>query len=255
MLQMSLKFIPDLRVWGVGVFQCHNDLSNVRDACRIARLIADPYLELWYPRDRRRVVANLNCGLFRQFCRQWRSEKGHDFFVIIGALAMQLGAFISDEDKEKLHDSLRLARMHPATKAQVEKALNEYKNDGEVWDFESPNYFETMRTYGKAGGNPASELIEPFAFETELMASAENFFNGGEAAVPGRSRPSTEQVKKKTGRERDEGIAIDDRALLEKYAAMYMAEEESTGAGDGNFSDHTTGSSTSEDSADWSLLV
>jgi len=245
-LQMSgPKLEPTIQIWGVGVFQNHSDLNNVRDACCKAQYIAgDHNLELWNPRDRGRVVANLNCGLFRQLFRQGRTEKGDDYCVIIGALAMQLGAIISDDDKEKLHDHSRLARMHPATKAQVEKALNEYKNNGEVWNFESPDYLDTMRTYAKMGGNPGSELIEPFTFETELMASAESFFYGGEAAVPGRSRPPTENMKGTTGRKRGKGKVIDERRLLKKYAKIAKSKEASTRASYSSVLNHNFGSST-----------
>lgn len=50
---------------------------------------------------------------------------------------MLLGVKVSDEDMRVLRDTLPRTKMYDEAKAQMQKALDGYKNDGEAWNFET----------------------------------------------------------------------------------------------------------------------
>lgn len=62
---------------------------------------------------------------------------------------MQLGVKISDKDMQVLRDTLPRTKMYDETKAQMQKGLDGYRNDGEAWDFESLGLQETIQVKGE----------------------------------------------------------------------------------------------------------
>lgn len=50
---------------------------------------------------------------------------------------MKLGAVIEKDDLMIIRSALQHTEIHAEAKKQMEKALNEYKSNGEGWDFES----------------------------------------------------------------------------------------------------------------------
>ena len=58
---------------------------------------------------------------------------------------MQLGVQISDRDLQVVRDTLPRAKMYDEAKAQMQKGLDGYKNDGEPWDFESLGLEDAIR--------------------------------------------------------------------------------------------------------------
>ena len=59
---------------------------------------------------------------------------------------MQLGVKIGDVDMQVLRDTLPRAEMYDEARAQMQKGLDGYKDDGEGWDFESLGLDDTMTT-------------------------------------------------------------------------------------------------------------
>lgn len=85
-----------------------------------------------------RKVADLNAS------SSWKHG-----IIYLGALAMQLGVQIGDKDMHVLRDTLPRARMYDEARAQMQKGLDGYKNNGEAWDFESLGLEETIRVKGE----------------------------------------------------------------------------------------------------------
>ena len=150
--------------WGEGIFQNDTDLDNAGDINEAARQITgDTKLDIEMPRDREEVVAKFNNGLFGQLLRRYLAEKNKDFIVILGALAMKLGATVSEDARKFIRASLKSAYMHEPAKKQVRKALKEYKNNGEAWNFSSPGLLDTVETKfaNEAEYDPISKYCIP----------------------------------------------------------------------------------------------
>ena len=56
--------------------------------------------------------------------------------VILVACCMQLGVAIKDEDLGLIRYALSESGVHPDAKTQMDKALEQYKNNGDMWDFD-----------------------------------------------------------------------------------------------------------------------
>lgn len=61
---------------------------------------------------------------------------------------MQLGVKIGDEDMRVLRDTLPRTKIYDEARAQMQKGLDGYKNDGEAWDFESLGLEDTIQARG-----------------------------------------------------------------------------------------------------------
>ena len=64
--------------------------------------------------------------------------------VVLGALAMRVGATIRDEDMLTLENIYYHAGIPAESQAQFEQALRAYRNDGTPLVFDSPGLVETM---------------------------------------------------------------------------------------------------------------
>lgn len=62
---------------------------------------------------------------------------------------MQLGVKIGDEDMRVLRDTLPRTKMYDEARAQMQKGLDGYRNDGEAWDFESLGLEDTIQARGE----------------------------------------------------------------------------------------------------------
>lgn len=190
--------------WGEGIFQNDTDLDNEIDIGQAAcKITGDSEIRFYNPRNRQEVVNKLNGGLFQQLLQQFLSNKEKDYIVILGALAMQLGATVSDDDKKTIRANLKGAYMHQPAKAQVRKALNEYKSNGEGWDFESSGLDETVMMTAAAGkggydADSKNDLLYP---RDGADGVSEDFFKGAKAAVPG-SHVSIQEMNEREERMR-----------------------------------------------------
>ncbi len=63
--------------------------------------------------------------------------------IYLGALSMQLGAKIPEEDMQVLKETLDKVQMYDEAEEQMRTALRGYKNDGVAWNFESLGLNET----------------------------------------------------------------------------------------------------------------
>lgn len=118
-----------------------------------SKLANDPDFTFWYPENKDEVVTKLNAGLFHQLLEKFQNIDWKHGIVYLGALTMQLGASISEHDMQVLRDTLRRTPMYDEAKAQMEKGLQGYKNDGKEWNFKSPGLNETAAS-GPPGRAP-----------------------------------------------------------------------------------------------------
>lgn len=96
------------------------------------------------PANRERTLLFLNHGLFHKLLmflvnteqHYLRYDKG-ECVLLLGAYSMKLGAVIEKDDLMIIRSALQHIEIHAEVKKQMEKALNEYKSNGEGWDFES----------------------------------------------------------------------------------------------------------------------
>lgn len=65
---------------------------------------------------------------------------------------MAIGGHISKDDMKAIRLFLVLTTMYHQAKAQMQKGLNEYKNDGEPYDFGSLGLPDTMMSNLGGGG-------------------------------------------------------------------------------------------------------
>ena len=95
-------------------------------------------LNLLNPTNRPSMVQKLNDGLFNSLSTKYlSSEQAHDL-LILGALAMRLGASTSAEQRNTFHSLCNVDNLHSNTCIfDLGRALHGYKN-GEPWEFETP---------------------------------------------------------------------------------------------------------------------
>ena len=185
--------------WGEGIFQNDTDLDNAiyisRTACEIA---GDAGLNFNMPRNREELVTKLNNGLFVQLLQRFLAEKNEDYIVLLGALAMKLGATVNEDAKKSIRASLHSAYMHEPAKKQVMKGLKEYKNNGEAWNFNSSGLLETaaMKMADEAEYDPSSKSYDPRFLSHHLDVIIEDFFMGADVPVPGASMSVIEMREK-----------------------------------------------------------
>lgn len=130
--------------WGHGIFQNDSDLDIAQ--CDISddakKAMGYPELDLTMPRNRVDVVSKLNAGVFSELLDQYKVKRSKYNMVFLAALSMQLGVIIPKKDMKIIRAAFR--RVEFMGKEQMAKALKEYNNNGEGWDFESPGLIETM---------------------------------------------------------------------------------------------------------------
>ncbi|CAD6575576.1 MAG: hypothetical protein ASARMPREDX12_007382 [Alectoria sarmentosa] len=177
--------------WGYGLFQSDNELDTIEEINKEAgKLANDSTLNLVFPENHSEIVAKLNAGLFHQVLDSWKHG-----IIYLGALAMQLGVRISDQDLQVLRDTLPRAKMYDEAKAQMRKGLDGHKNDGEPWDFESLGLEDTMRvkgenlfpsSHGVMGMNVVQDFGKvPTSMPKEGQVEADEDEKGGEEKLRG----------------------------------------------------------------------
>lgn len=130
--------------WGFGLFQSDNELDTMEEiSSEAGRITHDPDFTFWYPENKPETVAKLNDGLFHQLVEKFQIKQWKHGIIYLGALSMQLGVKITEEDMQILRDTLKRVKMFGEAKAQMKKGLDGYKNNGEEWDFGSPGIEET----------------------------------------------------------------------------------------------------------------
>lgn len=145
--------------WGHGLFQSDADLDVADDISdQAGRLANDPDFTLLYPEKRDQVVHKLNAGIFHQLLEKFQAKNWKHGIIYLGALSMQLGVKIVDEDMLVLKKTLPRVTMYDLAKEQMRKGLEGYKNNGEAWDFESPGVVETMAGSKSENGELFYEL-------------------------------------------------------------------------------------------------
>ena len=120
------------------------DLDVIGDISdQAGQLANDRDFNFWYPNNREKVVEKLNARLFHQLLDKFRAKNWKHGIIYLGALSMQLGVKISDEEMLVLKETLPRTRMYDEAKEQMRVGLEGYKNDGEPWDFKNPGLQET----------------------------------------------------------------------------------------------------------------
>lgn len=146
--------------WGFGLFQNDADLDAISDISEdAAKAMNIPDLDLAMPRNRADVVGKLNAGVFSDLLDQYKVKQWKPGMVFLAAVSMQLGAIIPNEDMKVVRAAMR--RLEFMGKEQMAKALKEYRNNGEAWDFGSPGLVETMTLKTDVGGYDAESRSVP----------------------------------------------------------------------------------------------
>ena len=88
-------------------------------------------------------IHNLSDEFFHKLITLYLEESGDEkapgltlFAFYIGVYSMQAGIIIREDDKKILRQALEKVELSTVAKTQMEEALENYKNDGEGWDFE-----------------------------------------------------------------------------------------------------------------------
>ena len=158
--------------WGYGLFQSDADLDVADDISDEAgRLANDPDFTFLYPENHDAVVTKLNSGLFHQLLENFQAKNWKHGVIYLGALSMQLGVKIVEEDMRVLKETLTRVRMYDEAKEQMRKGLEGYKSDGVAWDFESPGVIETMQGMRP----PGTDEIGKFPFGLGEFTRADNY--------------------------------------------------------------------------------
>ena len=145
---------------GYGIFQSDADLDVCDEiSSEAANLAKIPKLELFCPKNQAAVVKKLNTGLLGQLFIDFEAVKWDHGVIYLGALVMQLGARITLAQIAMMHQTLKRTPMYDKANAQVQKGLNEYKNNGEPYDFKSPGVYETMGMAFQNDKGNSSELV------------------------------------------------------------------------------------------------
>ncbi|CAD6593356.1 MAG: hypothetical protein ASARMPREDX12_007104 [Alectoria sarmentosa] len=108
----------------------------------IFKLTGDREISICSPINREYVVRKFNDGFFHELLMRYETKKGEQlwpladkFAVFLGAYSMVLGVAIGRDDMDILRFALKRVEIDPEAKAQMEKALEGYKSNGEGWDF------------------------------------------------------------------------------------------------------------------------
>lgn len=111
--------------------ECHKMTGNPK------LKICDPL-----PENRYFVIKKFNNGFFHELLIRYETTEGENhwkgsdkYAVFLGAFAMGLGVKINEDDMEILRSALKRVEIGREGKLSMEKALKDYKNDGERWDF------------------------------------------------------------------------------------------------------------------------
>lgn len=143
--------------WGLGLFQSDQDLDDLGDiSSDVGKLINEPDVNLYVPDNPEHLAAKLNDGVFHQLLVSYQAKKWRQGVIILGAAMMQVGGHISEDDMKILRTTLKKTPMFGEAKAQMKKALKEYKNDGTLWDFGSLGLDDTAMM-AMSGGGPTVE--------------------------------------------------------------------------------------------------
>ena len=134
----QLHRIFTLSIMGYGLFESDSDLDIVEAiSVDIAEITNEKDMQLFCPKDFIYVVDKLNGGAFHQLLKDYQAKEWKHGVILLGAVTMQLGGHISDDDMDILRVTLETTPMTEEAKRQMATALKEYKNDGKLWDFGS----------------------------------------------------------------------------------------------------------------------
>ncbi|KAI4092287.1 MAG: hypothetical protein LQ344_003531 [Seirophora lacunosa] len=131
--------------WGYGLFQSNSDLDVLADiSADLAKLVNESEIRLYCPEDPKHVAAKLNGGAFHKLLSEYKGLGWKHGVILLGAATMWLCGYIAQDDMHFLRATLQSTPMTDQAKAQMEKGLEVYKNNGEAWDFGSKGLHEIM---------------------------------------------------------------------------------------------------------------
>ncbi len=94
------------------------------------------------PENHYYVLNKFNNGFFHELLMRYETSKGEnhwegsdEYAVFLDAFAMDLGVQINEDDMEVLRSALKRVKIDREGKLSMEKALKDYQNNGERWDF------------------------------------------------------------------------------------------------------------------------
>ncbi|EON63549.1 hypothetical protein W97_02777 [Coniosporium apollinis CBS 100218] len=130
--------------WGYGLLQSDHDYDCA------GNLSDEAGIELFYPEDPEATRKKLDDGTLS---RLFDNHENRTFSpkcttIILGVLAMQVGAKIEDRHLDLLRSIYRSAGLYEEGERQMRKALERYKNDGTPYSIDSPGLDLTVALKG-----------------------------------------------------------------------------------------------------------
>ncbi|KAL8717903.1 MAG: hypothetical protein Q9225_004896 [Loekoesia sp. 1 TL-2023] len=168
-------------VWGHGIYQFDSDLDILDLIAKEAtKMFPDPdclrcplmsdYLTLRFPIDKPTTVEQLNAGIFHRLLRRFKHSKNDMAVILLAAVGMELGVKLDEEDILMIKVTVMKADIGDEKRDQMIKALEEYKNDGTEWDFNSNGVIETANDTLKEAIDRKEEAANA---ESEIKTSAQ----------------------------------------------------------------------------------
>lgn len=180
------------------------------------------------PANRKRTLQFLNQGHFHKLLMLLANAEIHqpgydkgEWVVLLGAYSMKLGAVIEKEDLMIIRSALQHTEIHTEAKKQMEKALNEYKSNGEGWDFESSSIGMRLPS---ADSESAYRTLDQLGSESNPGRSIpiEKMEGEDKSGEPGSSRGEISQLSAQLRSCRE---------LLEIFVAQVQQDSEQTKRG------------------------
>ena len=171
--------------------------------------ILDKLCQIWsgysdvgvrFPANRKLTLQFLNQGHFHKLLTLLASAGQYEFVydkgewvVLLGAYSMKLGAAIEKEDLMIIRSALQQIEIQTEAKKQMEKALNEYKSNGEGWHFESSSIGMRLPS---ADSESAYRTLDQLGSESNPGRSVpiEEMEGKDKSGEPGSSRGETSQL-------------------------------------------------------------
>ena len=169
-----------MSIWGHGLYQTDSDLDTLDlIADEAAKMFSDPeclccplipeYYSLRSPIDKAATVTQLNEGTFYRLLRRFKNSKNDMAVILLAAVGMELGVNFQEEDTLMVKMTVMKADIGDEKREQMIAALEGYKNDGTVWDFQKKGSVETVGSSMKEEVNENQDAAKAEGGESPIV--------------------------------------------------------------------------------------
>ncbi|KAF2103677.1 hypothetical protein NA57DRAFT_69890 [Rhizodiscina lignyota] len=164
--------------WGYGLFQSDPDLDHADQLSEVAGV------DLLHPENPAKVRRTLDKGVLAKTFDRYLADKPLQKYsiVLLGALAMMLGAKINAKYMNVLRGMYNDTELFPQSKKQFKSGLDSYRNDGTPWDLQCPGV-------GDVVNDPNSDAMRESEASGSILINVGGIFEPMRA--PGPRAPRT----------------------------------------------------------------